>query len=464
MRWPFGLDNLFRPKAPAAVAVRPSSGAGMARPTYLSNFTGVSTFGALPRPQEFELLRQFHRSLPELGQAVNILASFVGVPQFVVGDDPKNPASEELNRWAQEVRYGSVGYGLGQWITDHLSQALLYGFSVGEAVADRQRRDVARLWAYLSPSFGFQADAEGLLTAVQSQPGRGLVPLDPVTTLLTVHRPQGCEPHGTSLFFASGTFTQVWLETVYAYREGIRRQGIPTYHVHTALPKDLNDPTGTISQAVLNANIAGWEAAVGSQKDDGQAQDFFTVSVGETTVKAIGGDLNLPDLDNKKRPIVEEVVTATGIPPFMLGLHWSTTERLSQQQADLLTTNIDTLRSLEEPSIRKAVDLRQRLGARRNALEYEIKWSDVTLNDLEATARAALQDAQAQESRLRYAERCWQIGFWNQRQAAEYATGSDAVAVALESPPGMTEPELDAPESSGDAAARALVASGNGRH
>ena len=36
------------------------------------------------------------------------------------------------------------------------------------------------------------------------------------------------------------------------------------------------------------------------------------------------------------RQILEQLVAKTGLPPFLLGLNWSTTERMSTQQADIL--------------------------------------------------------------------------------------------------------------------------------
>lgn len=56
--------------------------------------------------------------------------------------------------------------------------------------------------------------------------------------------------------------------------------------------------------------------------------------------------LTRPVLDSEVpvRQILEQVVAKTGIPPFMLGLSWSSTERMSSQQADMLTTEITAIR------------------------------------------------------------------------------------------------------------------------
>ena len=62
-----------------------------------------------------------------------------------------------------------------------------------------------------------------------------------------------------------------------------------------------------------------------------------------------------PILDSEVpvRQILEQVVAKTGIPPFMLGLSWSSTERMSSQQADLLTTEITAIRRTLTPVVER---------------------------------------------------------------------------------------------------------------
>ena len=58
---------------------------------------------------------------------------------------------------------------------------------------------------------------------------------------------------------------------------------------------------------------------------------------------------------------------APGIPPFLLGLSWSSTERMSAQQADLLTSEITALRRTLEPAVERiceTVAAAPRLGRR----------------------------------------------------------------------------------------------------
>ncbi|MEI3362495.1 MAG: hypothetical protein V8R75_07950 [Oscillospiraceae bacterium] len=65
----------------------------------------------------------------------------------------------------------------------------------------------------------------------------------------------------------------------------------------------------------------------------GSVRDF--VAVGDVGIQVIGGDAPILDSEIPVRQLLEQIVAKTGIPPFMLGLSWSSTERMSSQQADL---------------------------------------------------------------------------------------------------------------------------------
>ena len=74
----------------------------------------------------------------------------------------------------------------------------------------------------------------------------------------------------------------------------------------------------------------------------GSVRDF--VAVGDVDIQVIGADAPVLDSEVPVRQILEQVVAKTGIPPFMLGLSWSSTERMSSQQADMLTCLLYTSR------------------------------------------------------------------------------------------------------------------------
>ncbi len=99
------------------------------------------------------------------------------------------------------------------------------------------------------------------------------------------------------------------------------------------------------------------------------------------------------------RQLLEQIVAKLSIPPFLLGLTWSSTERMSAQQADILTSELEYFRRVLTPVLRKigAAVLR---GAGFSD-EPEIIWEMINLQDETELADARLKNAQAEEIELR---------------------------------------------------------------
>ena len=71
---------------------------------------------------------------------------------------------------------------------------------------------------------------------------------------------------------------------------------------------------------------AEWSRAM-QEGRNGSVRDF--VSVGDVSIRAIGADNQILDSETPVRQILEQLVAKTGLPPFLLGLSWSSTERMS---------------------------------------------------------------------------------------------------------------------------------------
>ena len=122
--------------------------------------------------------------------------------------------------------------------------------------------------------------------------------------------------------------------------------------------------------------------------------------MGDVDVKVIGADGPILDSQVPVRQILEQLVARTGIPPFMLGLSWSSTERMSTQQADLLTSEITAIRRSVEPALERICELWVRLHGFGGGVR--IDWEDINLQDIVEEAKAELYRAQAEEIRRRH--------------------------------------------------------------
>lgn len=133
-----------------------------------------------------------------------------------------------------------------------------------------------------------------------------------------------------------------------------------------------------------------WSKAM---EKNGPVKDF--VAVGDVEIKAIGADNQILDSEVPVRQILEQIVAKMGLPPFLLGLSWSTTERMSSQQADILTSEIEFYRRELEPVIRKICKTYLTLSGLD--CEFSVEWDDITLQDVTELSRSAYYTAQSKK-------------------------------------------------------------------
>lgn len=138
------------------------------------------------------------------------------------------------------------------------------------------------------------------------------------------------------------------------------------------------------------------DAQAQADSRDGTVRDF--VAVGDVGIRVIGGDAPVLDSQVPVRQILEQIVAKTGIPPFMLGLSWSSTERMSTQQADLLTTEITAIRRSLTPAVERICRMWLRMHG--YGCGVEVVWEDINLQDLVEESKAELYREQARRLRI----------------------------------------------------------------
>lgn len=137
-----------------------------------------------------------------------------------------------------------------------------------------------------------------------------------------------------------------------------------------------------------------WARAM-EESRSGSVRDF--VAVGDVEIKVIGADGQILNSEVPVRQILEQLVAKTGLPPFLLGLSWASTERMSAQQTDLLTSELWAIRRSVQPVLEKISRMWLRLHG--YGCEPVIVWDDISLQDILDGARAELYLAQAEKYR-----------------------------------------------------------------
>ena len=197
--------------------------------------------------------------------------------------------------------------------------------------------------------------------------------------------PTGEEPCGVSLLHSMPFLTGILLKIFQATGQNWERAGNLRYAV---VCRPGAEDAG-FAQERCQQLASEWSSAMQATRA-GAVRDF--VAVGDVDIRVIGADGPVLDSQVPVRQILEQLVSRTGIPPFMLGLSWSSTERMSAQQADLLTSEITAIRRSLEPMLCRIAELWLRMNGYDD--EVEIVWEDINLQDLVEEARAGLYQAQ----------------------------------------------------------------------
>ena len=128
----------------------------------------------------------------------------------------------------------------------------------------------------------------------------------------------------------------------------------------------------------------------------GSVRDF--VAIGDVDIRVIGADNQILDSEVPVRQILEQLIAKTGIPPFMLGLSWSSTERMSTQQADILTSELTAIRRGLTPVVEKICRMWMRLNGIYE--DFAVRWDDINLQDELDEAKAEWYRQQARKLEL----------------------------------------------------------------
>ncbi len=298
-------------------------------------------------------------------------------------------AERKIREFFNSVPVGG-GVSVNTFLERYLDSLLCYGNALGEIVLNRDKSEIAGLYNAPLESVELKEGKNSLNPEIliRTQNGELIKPPRPSLILFTPLNPKAGEFRGRSLLQGLPFFASI-LTTLYkSVGQNFERAGNVRYAVNYKPPQEIagSGYTSDIAKTIATE----WADGMNSAKN-GVVKDF--VAVGDVDVKVIGAGNVMPDIQVPVRSLCEQIVAKLGIPPFMLGLSWSTTERMSSQQADILTSELTAYRRYLEPIIKKIADTY--LAVHGQAFETKVKWSEINLQDEVELARAELYRAQA---------------------------------------------------------------------
>ena len=355
---------------------------------------GRSTFGRLESyvpllDGETALYREVREAVPVVDAAICKLIRLTGGVRVACGNER---AEQGLQRFLCEVPVGRGQRGINAFLDCYLDSLLTCGRAVGEIVPDAEGREIAAvLCADVSQVEVREGDnpLEFCLCGVDG--GGRSVPLEYQDLLLfTPLNPEAGHPYGVSMLRSMPFLCGILLKIYQSLGINWERAGNVRFAVVYKPQGDIIDRTTAQDRAEQIAKQ--WSEAMQSSKN-GSVRDF--VAVGNVEVKVIGADNQILDSEVPVRQILEQLIARTGIPPFLLGLNWSTTERMSAQQADLMTSELNAIRRTLEPVMLRICDMW--LCMHGYACSCELEWEAINLQDQVEEAKAALYNAQAEK-------------------------------------------------------------------
>lgn len=301
-------------------------------------------------------------------------------------------AQAELDGFLRNVNVGASGKGIQCFITSYLNQLLTCGTAIGEIVPYRDNSGIAALYNADLDCVELKRGSNPLDVAIYSKgiSGQSVPVRNPSLILLSSLNPNPGEIYGTSILKGLPFVSDILLKIFNTIGENWERVGNVRFAVSCS-----SDGTNAKERAQQIARQ--WSIAM---SDKERAKDF--ISVGDVSIKVIGADNQILDSEVPVRQLLEQIVAKLSIPPFLLGLSWSTTERMAAQQCDMLTSELEWYRTLITPVIEKICRIFLQLNGYDERIE--IIWNNINLQDETELAQARLWNSQALEIEQRISE------------------------------------------------------------
>ena len=344
--------------------------------------------GRFPSPAlNTDFYAALYRSVPIIGAGIEKLCRLLGSFEVRTGN---GETDGELKSFFKTVRVGAGGRGIDSFILAHFRQLLLFGTAVSEIIPGSEG-GIDGLYNASLKNVARSGDPSSLGLKIAARNGSGgFTDVSfPELVIVSTLNPEPGEAYGVSILEGLPFVSEILGKIFGAIGQNWDRVGNVRYCV-TYRPQGETD--GAFSQSRAKKIAEEWSKTMTPGE---KVSDF--IAVGDVEIKAIGADNQILSSEVPVRQMLEQIVAKLGVPPFLLGLSWSSTERMSSQQADILTSEIEFYRRLLDPAIEKIARLFLALNGKSD--EFEVVWDDITLQDIETLARTELLRAQTEKIR-----------------------------------------------------------------
>lgn len=376
------------------------------------------------------LLEALREAIAPIDGGIGRLVTLDGIVE-VEGDNDRLVA--EISDWMDAVPVGDYergfqafadglgnetyeqGCAIGEWVTDDRGRDV-----IGLRVADskglyfRTSNDQPEVW-YAPPQLPASTRGDGThqveavlrtnfaaMATTQLQ-AAGLVQLDTDQLVYFGHRNEAGNPYGVSIMRSLEFVSQILLQIQNATGQVWSRYGDPPL----SLTYKTKGRAVTADQLLARRNaMAADLAAVMEGKRKGNSLDFVQ-AIGaddEIVISVIGAQDKIIEIETPARHMLEQIVAKFGLPAWMLGFQWSTSEHLANQQSEIVLQESRTRWARRKPYLTQVVATMLRLRGRTwRRGDWQLVQRLPNLQDMLKLAQADFLRAQTvmmQEGRL----------------------------------------------------------------
>ncbi len=302
----------------------------------------------------------------------------------LTADNPDAQAA--LDRFANTVPVNGAGVSLQLFADQMLDSLLTYGNAVGEMLPDENGAPAALLTAHPGV-LRILPEPDGTCRLYRRcKHGVDQLLAAPERILFAALDPPAGEVCGVSVLRGLPAVASILLRIYDCIGKNYQRAG----NVRYAVTYQPDSTSAAFAKDHAKEIAEAWQSGIRAA-EYGEVQDF--VAVGNVGIKVIGAENQLFDTNVPVRQLLEQIVSKLSIPPFLLGFSWATTERMSAQQADILTSELEYFRRVLTPLLKKIGTAVLR-GAGFDCVP-EVVWDNINLQDEKELAEARLRNAQA---------------------------------------------------------------------
>jgi hypothetical protein len=304
----------------------------------------------------YEVLRE---GIPIIDSAIRRLISLNGTIK-IIGDNAA--LVDELEDFCRSVPVNDTQKGIHAFLENASNETFEQGFSISEFVPTSDMKDIAGIRVADSKQIVYRKNADqvaepwyryagvtpqrvwgrpesiiqNILTAAYGQSvfisGMYETKLTPSNLLYFSINNENSDPYGVSIMRSMEFVSKILITMQNSIQNVWERFGDPSYKV---LYKASKAGAGTNLDTRREQIKSDFSEAL-SAKRAGKSADFvYAVDKdSDIEIKIIGSEKQELTMDVPARHVLEQIVSKTNLPAWMLGLYWSTTERMATLEVE----------------------------------------------------------------------------------------------------------------------------------